>query len=298
MPPPSVLWDESAALTQLAAFVRACCPEVPAADVYRSRPAATPGKFGVSILLFPLTPVPEYGSPWGSESDAAQRQRWSVTVTAAAAGAWTVTLLGVTTAPYAAGPGDSPQDIADALRAAVDALALPVTTAALPAPPVASFEVLGDVAGASLGVSVSAPAGGAAALAVVDDNVRRATYNFGVWRVRVIFRDQVSSQAAPASGHRYLSAILAERFRLWLQASSLPATNGLAYPYRRDQLQAAPARLSWRSTGDPLSLDEVDGQVWSRAVALDVEFETPVAMTYDVPSLDAIGLLDLSLADG
>jgi hypothetical protein len=125
---------------------------------------------------------------------------------------------------------------------------------------------------------------------VVDDNVRRAVNNWGGWRVRVIFRDVPSSATVPLGGVRSIASTLAERVRLYLQASSLPVTNGLAYPYFRDNLQAAPARLSWMSTAPAINFDEVEGQTWTRAVALDVAFQTPVALTHDVPSLDAMGL--------
>lgn len=288
MPPPSVLWSEEAALDQIQAFIVAACPEVQARDIYRAQPSAVPGVFGRSIVILPLTPVPEYSSPFGGESDERQRQRWSVAVTTAAAGEWTVTLLGQTTAPFVAGPGDTPADVAAGLQAAVDALGMPVTTQAL-APPPAAFGILGDVAGVSLGVSVAGPPGGAATTAVVDDNVRRAVYNWGVYRVRLLFRDVPSAQAVPAGGVRYLSTALAERVRLWLQASSLPVTNGLAYPYRRDQLQAAPARLSWMQT-EQLHFPVQENGAWVRVAALDVSFQTPVCMTHDVPSLDAVGL--------
>lgn len=295
---PVYLWSEVDALNQVAAFVRAACPELQAADVYRAQPGASPAKWGAAVVIFPLTTIPEHASPFGAESDSPQRQRWQVQVTTAAAGNWTVTLLGQTTAPFAAGPGDTPATIAAGLMAAVDALALPVTASAVAPPPPGAFQVLGDVAGESLGVSVQAPVGGVASLAVVDDNIRRAVYNWGVYRVRLIFRDVPSAQAVPTAGPRYLAAMLADRVRLWLQASSLPATNGLAYPYRRDQLQAAPARLSWLRTGDPITASEVENNTWVRVVSYDVEFQTPVGMTHDVPSLDAIGLAqDVVIAD-
>lgn len=287
---PVYLWSEVDALNQVAAFVRAACPELQAADVYRAQPGASPAKFGAAVVIFPLTTIPEHASPFGAESDSAQRQRWQVQVTTAAAGNWTVTLLGQTTAPFVAGPADTPSTIAAELMSAVDALALPVTTSAVFPPPPGAFQVLADVAGTSLGLNVQAPVGGAASLSVLDDNIRRAVYNWGVYRVRLIFRDVPSAQAVPTAGPRYLAAMLADRVRLWLQASSLPATNGLAYPYRRDQLQAAPARLSWLRTGDPITASEVEGQTWVRVVSYDVEFQTPVGMTHDVPSLDAIGL--------
>lgn len=286
---PVYLWSEVDALNQVAAFVRAACPELQATDVYRAQPGASPAKWGAAVVIFPLTTIPEYASPFGAESDSAQRQRWQVQVTTAAVGNWTVTLMGQTSAPFVAGPGDTPATIAAGLMAAVDALALPVTTSAVAPPPPGAFQVLGDVAGASLGVSVSAPVGGSVSLTVVDDNIRRAVWNWGVYRVRLFFRDVPSAQAVP-SGPRYVAAMLADRVRLWLQASSLPVTNGLACPYRRDQLQAAPARLSWLRTGDPITASEVENNTWVRVVSYDVEFQTPVGMTHDVPSLDAIGL--------
>lgn len=289
---PAVLWDEDAAYNQLRALLVAACPEVAPRNVYRARPSAVPGEFGQGpqIVIDPLTPAPEYVSPFGCESNGTQQQQWQVTVTTAAVGAWTVTVLGSTTAPFVAGGGDTPATIAAGIMAAVDALALAVTTAAVAPPPPGAFTITGDTAGASLGVSVAAPAGGAYSLAVIDDNIRRAVWNWGVWRVRLLFRDVPSAQAVPARTPRYLSAVLCERVRLWLQASSLPVTNGSAYPYRRDNLQAAPARLSWLQSGIPVMLDVLENGAWVRTVALDVDFQTPVCLTHDVPSLDAIGL--------
>jgi hypothetical protein len=290
---PIVLWSETDALDQVQAFIVAACPEVQAKDIYRAQPSATPGVFGRSIVIFPLTTIPEYQSAWGAESDSAQQQKWQVAVTTAAAGNWTVTALGTTTAPFVAGPGDTPADIVAGLRSAVDALSLAVTTGAVTPPP-AAFTITGDEAGVSLGVSVSAPVGGVAALTVVDDNIRRATYNWGLYRVRLLFRDVASAQQVvpgPVGAPRYVAAICAERVRLWLQASSLPVTNGLAYPYRRDQLQAAPARLSWAKTDLLPTASVQENGAWVRVVAMDVTFQVPVGMTYDVPSLDAMGLI-------
>lgn len=292
---PLVLWDESAAFDQVKAFVVAACPEVDSRAVYRARPGATPSQFGpTSIVLLPLTPAPEYGSPFGDASEAKQQQLWHVRVTTAAAGEWTVAVLGQTTAPFVAGPGDSAADIAAGLRAAVDLPGLPVTTGVVAAPP-ATFSVQGDEAGASLGVSVAAPVGGAYALTIVDDNIRRAVYNWGTWRVRMIFRCAPVTMNAPATPGTYDPARYCERVRLWLQAASLPVTNGLAYPYRRDQLQAAPARLSWLSTSTPINFDEVENGMWTRPCAIDVAFQTPVCLTHDVPSIDAIGLASMAV---
>lgn len=285
---PEILWDESAAFDQLKAMLVAALPEIPSRDIYRARPGASPGKYGPSVQILPLTPAPEYTSAMGATSDTAQRQRWKVAVTTAAAGDWAVTVLGEA-APYTAGGGDTPQDIVDGLEAAVNLLGVGVTTQPL-APPPAAFGILADTAGVSLGVSVTAPNGGAYTLSVVDDNLRRAVYNWGLWRVRLIFRSVPSTVGQPAAAGVYDSARYLERVRLWLQASSLPVTNGSAYPYHRDNLQAAPARLSWHDTGLPIVYDEVEGGTWVRVAAIDVEFQTPVCLAHDVPSLDAIGL--------
>lgn len=290
MPPPAIIWDESAAFDALKALVVAAVPEIDARDIYRGRPAATPGKYGpASVNLIPLVAAPEYMSLQGAESESTQRQRWAVTVTTAAAGAWGVSVLGQA-GQYVAGGGDSAADIAAGLRTAVDGLGVAVTTQALTG---AAFGILGDVAGASLGVTVTPPAGGARTLAVVDDNLVRCVYNWGVWRVRLVFRCTPSTRSQSADPGVYDVSRYLERVRLWLQASSLPVTNGLAYPYRRDQLQNSRARLSWLSTGTPQVFDEVEGGAggtWARVGAIDVAFQCPVGMVHDVPSLDAIGL--------
>lgn len=290
MPPPAIIWDESAAFDALKALIVAALPEVDARDIYRGRPAATPGKYGpASVNLIPLVAAPEDMSPLGAESESTQRQRWAVTVTTAAAGAWGVSVLGEA-GQYVAGGGDSAADIAAGLRAVVDGLGVAVTTQALTG---AAFGILGDVAGASLGVTVTPAAGGARTLAVVDDNLVRCVYNWGVWRVRLVFRCVPSARAQAADPGVYDASRYLERVRRWLQASSLPVTNGLAYPYRRDQLQNSPARLSWLSTGTPLVFDEIEGGAggtWARVGVIDVSFQCPVGLVHDVPSLDAIGL--------
>jgi hypothetical protein len=37
-----------------------------------------------------------------------------------------------------------------------------------------------------------------------------------------------------------------------------------------------------------MRIDVLENGAWVRTVGLDVDFQTPVAMTYDVPSLDAL----------
>ncbi|HEY8380492.1 MAG TPA: hypothetical protein VIK91_28615 [Nannocystis sp.] len=219
-------------------------------------------------------------------TNTAQQQRWRVTVTTAAAGVWSVRVLGEN-ALFTAGVGDDATAIAAGLRAAVDGLGVAVTTEAVAQPP-GTFGILGDVAGQSLGVRVTAPAGGAYSLAVVDDNIRRAVYNWGLWRVRLIFRAVMSAQAGGTASVN--PGDLLERVRLWLMSQSMPVTNGGAYPFYADNLQAAPARLSFHGTSPPVVFDEVEGATWVRVAAMDVEFQTPVCLAHDVPSLDALGL--------
>ena len=280
---PTLYFDEAAALDALRQFVTSVVP-LAAVDVYRARPSAVPGKYTLSVVLAPVTPVAVYQSRTGEEVDGLQAQKWLVTVQVAAAGDWTLTVLGEQAAPYAAGGVDSTADIAAGLLAGVDGLGLDVTTAAVPGNP-AAFTVTADTAGVSLGVMASlVPAGGVVTLQVVDDNVRRAVVNWGIWTVRVVVRD-----VDPAGGAGLPQVgPTAEKLRLSMQASSIPVTNGFAYPYLRDRLQAA--RLSWRRTLGPFNADVVDNGVWARGCALDFEFDVPPVLLHDVPSLDTIGI--------
>ena len=288
MPADALLWDEDASLAAIKVFVvAACAGQVASKNVYRWRPSAVPGDTTKpSILLAPINELPVLSSPMGEESDVAQRQRWTVTVAAGAEGAWTIAALGETSAPFVAGPLDTPTTIRDGLLAALDALALPLATTADAG---AVLGILGDTAGQSLRVRVTAPVGGAVTLAVVDDNIRRAVYNWGIYTVRLLLRDTPSAERIPGAGRRSVVLGLAERIRLWFQSSSLPVVNGSAYPYRSDLLSAA--QLSWRQTSAPINTGETDALGWTRSVALDVSFDVPCALLHDVPSLDAIELL-------
>lgn len=279
---PSLLFDEAAGLDALRQFVRSVLPQVAAVDVYRVRPSAVPGKWALSVLLAPVTPLPVLQSRTGEEVDSAQVQSWLVTVTAAAAGDWALQVLGEAAVPYVAGVGPTLTEIRDGLLAGVQALGLPVTAAASGA---ASMTITGDVAGVSLVVrAAEVPAGGAMSFTVVDDNIRRAVVNWGVWTVRAIVRDidPAGGAGAPQVGP------CAELLRLSMQASSIPVTSGLAYPYLRDRLQEA--RMSWRQTLGPFNADVQDGNLWVRGCALDFAFDVPCVLLHDVPSLDAIGL--------
>lgn len=293
MPAPAITLDEADCLDALKAFVLAAVPEVAAVDVYRARPPAAPSKWGLSVVLAPTTPLPVFASPMGEESTGAQRQRVRVTVKTAAAGVWSLAALGVT-APYAAGAGDNTADVRDGLRDAVDNAGLAVTTAdaASGATAWAAFDVLADVAGVSLGVVLTVPAGGVGALTIVDDNRRQATYNWGTWTIRAVVRDVGS---AGMTGETSKAGAYVEMLRLRMQAQSVPVTNGTAYPYQRDLLQAA--NLSWRQTLGPFDASVVDGMVWHRGIAIDFVFDVSSALLVDVPSLDVVVVTAPTLAD-
>ena len=287
MPADTLLWDEDACLDAIKVFVVAACKgAVKSGDVYRWKGSAVPATTTrPSILLAPVNELPVLSSPMGEESDTAQAQRWAITVDTAAAGAWTIGALGETAAPFVAGALDTPTTIRDGLVAALDALALAVTTSTTGA---TEMGILGDVAGVSLGVTLTKPAGGAVTIEVVDDNIRRAVYNWGIYTVRLLIRDTPSAERTPSAGRRSVALGIAERVRLWFQSSSLPVVNGSAYPYRSDLLALANARLSWRQTHAPRSFSEQDAGGWTRGVSLDVDFDVPCALLHDVPSLDAI----------
>lgn len=287
MPSPALLFDEAAALDALREFVRTAIPEVPEVDVYRWRPSAVTSKWGLQVLLAPVNPMPIFADSYsGEESTGKQRQRIRVTISTAAAGAWALRVLS-TSAPYTANPGATTADIRTGLQGAVNGLGLAVSTEAAAAPAgQAAFDILGDTAGASLGVRfTSIPLGGATTVAVIDDNLRRAVYNWGTWTIRVIVRD------IPAAGGTRSSMVgsYVERLRLYMQGTSIPVVNGLAYPFVRDRLQGTPAkRLAWRKTIGPFEASATDNNVWSRGAALDFVFDVPSALLHDIPSLDTV----------
>lgn len=279
MPAPAITLDEAACLDALKTFVLAAIPEVATVDVYRARPPASPSKWGLSVVLNPTTPLPVFASPMGEESTGLQRQRVRVDIRTAAPGAWSLGLLGEVAAFMA--PGNAtPSLVREELMAAIDALGLPVNTAVAPGQG-AAFDILGDVAGVSMGVTLTVPAGGLATLTMVDDNRRTATYNWGTWTIRAVIRDVGSAQAG---GQTSKAGAYAEMLRLRMQAQSVPVTAGEAFPYQRDLLAAA--NLRWRQTLGPLNADVQDGLVWHRGVALDFVFDVSSALLIDVPSLD------------
>jgi hypothetical protein len=293
MPAPALLFDEFAAMDALRAFVRRAVPEVPAVDVYRAGPSAVPGKWGLSVVMAPVNPLPLLTSPMGEESTVVQAQRVLATVATAAPGLWEMRVLGET-AGYTAGALDDTAAVRDGLSAALALLGLPVTLADDPAPlpGQAGFTVLADVAGVSMTPAfVTVPAGGAASVTMLDDCLRRTSYNWGIWTIRVVVRD-----IAPAQGPvRSMVGTYCERLRLTMQAAaSIPITPGSAYPYVRDAIEAAAspgsgARLAWRQTLGPFDAPGIVNGVQTRGAALDFVFDTSAGLSYDVPSLDYLG---------
>ena len=294
MPAPRVIFDEIAAMDALKAFLVLCCgADLPSVNIYRANPAATPASYQLSIVMQPLQGGPPTRlSPMGETSISKQQQKVQVLIQDPAVGTWKVNLLG-TTATYVAGGGDTSITIRNGLKDAIDLLGLPVTTSNVTVDKAPGVQILANVAGVSMSVNQltagDIPAGGVSQIVVVDDNLVRAHYNWGIWTVRLIFRDPPPAGAAyqgQSPTARILSSTLAERVRCWLEAGqSLPVVNGSAYPYVWDNLQAPPARISWRQTQGPLSFPEEVNGVWMRGVALDVSFDVPVGLVADIPSM-------------
>ncbi len=302
---PTILFDEFAALTALQQCITTAIPEVPQVDVYRARPSAAPSRWGLSVLLVPTTPLPVLTSYTGDQSTGTQQQLARFVFTTPAAGAWQARVLGQTSAAYVAGGGDTTTQIRNGVSAALALLGLPVTltntTAGVLGPGQAGLDVLADVAGASMLPAVSVvPAGGAASTVIVDDNLRRASFNWGLWTIRCIVRD-----VAPAGGTRpCMVGPYTERLRLFMQAgASIPVVNGSAFPYVQDRMGGdsqvntlpAGAAMNWRQTMGPFVADVNDNNTWFRGMALDLQFDTTSALYYDVPSLDSFGQVPVTV---
>lgn len=294
MAAPRVLFHEAPALDRIQDFILAACPELGGREnVYRQRPAASPSRSPApSATIGPTTPAPVGASLFGEQNAAGQRQRWRLVVTTAASGSWDLQLLGEPTA-YVAGGGDDAATIRDGIQAALAALGAPVTMS-VPANPPAALEVLGDAAGVSLGLRVTPAAGGARSLAVVDDCIRVAVYDWGTWTIRVVFRDVPSAERFPVGGVRYYSTELADRLRCYFLALDMPVVVGEAYPTLRDLLESStgdgegPALRAVKAYGPFPGEEQVEGGAWVRSAAVDLVFQVPIALTYDGVSMDEV----------
>lgn len=292
---PTLIFNAQAALDAVKAFVLRLVPEVKNIDVYRWRPSAVPGQWRLSVVLSPVNMLPLLESYMGEESVAAQRQRVVVTVVRASGGLWRLRVLGQD-ADYPAGLGDSVAVIRNGLIAAVAGLGLPVVASVTPAPNgQAALQVLADVAGVSMLVALTdAGDTGQGTVAVLDDNVQQAVYNWGVWTLRVVVRDIESADQTGASSRvgEYL-----DRLRFGLQGQSIPVVNGLAYPYERDALKAPAARLSWRQTLGPVDASGVENNIWRTTAFCDFVFDVPVGLVTDIPSMVVTGPGTIEVGD-
>ena len=250
MPAAALLFDEFAALDALRAFVRRAVPEVPAVDVYRAQPSSVPGKWGLSVVLAPVNPLPLLSSPMGDDSTVAQQQRVTMAVETAAPGLWRLRVLGEF-ADYTAGALDDAEAIRDGLSTALALLGLPVSVANTDAlPGQSALSVLANVAGVSMTTDVTAPAGGAASVTMVDDCLRRTTYNWGIWTVRCIVRD------IPQAGGvaRSMAGVYCDRLRFTMQGgASIPiSSTGTLRAFSLARIADRLARVS--SGGRPRSM--------------------------------------------
>lgn len=281
---PNVVWSEAQSLAALreALTLVVCPPNGPVApvDVYRGRPAATSATRGLAVWYLPTTPVPVDDSWEGEESRAKQKQKVQVVVGAPVQPASSFLLFGQV-ASYPTQPGDGPAVVAAGLLAAVLALGLPVTAAVVAGPGGApAVQVVANTPGASMNVQVLA---GNLSKVTVDDNVRMAAYNWSSWTIRVVCQDVVDKAGASRA------SALCEKVRRSLQATSVPLTNGVAYKYLRDVL--ADGNMAFEQVLNVFALpDALDDGVWVRRASLDVVFRPSTGMTYDVPSLDTVGL--------
>lgn len=290
-------------MNALKAFlVAACKPEIEEINIYRGFPAASPEAKGKpSITMIPIQGgQPVDTSRAGESSVEKQIQVVQVAIKVAAVGQWSINLLGET-ASYNAILGDTTTDIRNGLQAAVDALALDVTTSVVTLKTIPVLVITSNVAGVSMLVNMlqpgDIPAGGQAQITVVDDSLRRCVQNWGQWTVRLLFRSPTPTMGGLPGTDYNVASRLAGRVKYWLMASpTLPVVNGSAYPYWHDQLFKVPSRLAWRQCMGPFEANEVEGNTWIRGVALDVEFDVPTGLIFDIPSIDSLGPGTLQLS--
>lgn len=279
----TVLFDQEAAMESLTAWLSNAVGTWYTQRQIRRGQRSVPADSQRQVTAIPLTPIP-IDEAWVPISITdAQANVVLVDVAIAAAGTYSLhTLAGVAT--YVAGGGDTPTDIRDALRAAVDALAGPYTTADEGA---AGFVMTANTAGEWLEVYPTVlPAAAALVITTVDDVLRRVRGSPGQWTVRLIIDD-----IRPDKGHSVVVPA-ANYIRQILAAVDVPVTNGSAYPYAGDLL-ALPGDLVVLDVG---TVNQVDYQqpgaaaVWRERAMVDVVFQTPNGITYDMPNLQTIGV--------
>ena len=281
----TVLFDQEAAMESLTAWLSNAVGAWYTQRQIRRGQRSVPADNQRQVTAVPLTPIP-VDEAWVPISlTEAQVNVVLVEVVTAAAGAYSLhTLAG--TASYVAGGLDTPTDIRDALRAAVDLLAGPLTTADSGT---AGFTATGDTAGEWLEFYPTVlPVAGALTVTTVDDVLRRVRGSPGQWTVRLIIDD-----IRPDKGHSVVVPA-ANYIRQILAAVDVPVTNGSAYPYAGDLL-TLPGGLVVLDVGTVLAQDYQQpgaAAVWRERAMVDVVFQVPNGIAYDMPNLQTIGVPD------
>lgn len=277
-----LIFDKQEAITGLKEWVEfVLAAHYSASEIRRGRRNA-PSSSQRGVTVIPTTTVPVKEAWTDVVVESLQANLVHVQVVAAAAGLYRLRVLGQN-ADYVAGGGDDATAIRDGLRAAVDALALAVTTADVGG---SSFSILGDTAGQWLGVApVSTPVADALAVTVVDDVKRRASGSLGRWTLRIIIDD-----IRPAMGNSSVQDA-ADLVRNYLDAASVPVVNGSAVIYTDDYL--AQVGLVYLSAGDPIVADyQGDGgpaPVWRERAMIDVVFNVTTGLAFDIPTIETFG---------
>lgn len=255
----------------------------------RSAPADTQRQ--VSVVPLTAVPVDEAWTPVVQTSR--QINVVEVEVAIAAAGTYTLnTVAGA--ASYVAGGGDTAADIRDALRAAVDLLAGPYTTADVGA---AGFSMTGVTAGQWLAVYPTVvPVAGALVVTTVDDVLRRTTWTSSTWEVS-IFIDDIRPQT---SGEVSVVPQAANYVKQVLNAGQVPIVIGSALVFA-DDLLFEPGRLITLTIGDPIVMDyQTPGAspVWRERARIDVVFQTANGLAFDVPSIESLSVPEPTIEEG
>lgn len=287
----TLLFNEDDAIAGLKSWLDLVLGQLYDARQIRRGQRNAPASSQRQVTFIPLQTVAEDEAWTDDRFVSAQRNLVNVTVSTAAVGAYSIGLLGSTTAPYVAGGGDTPTTIRDALRAAVDALALAVTTADVGGD---AFSIRGNVAGVWLAVAVaSEPVADALAVEVIDDVARETTLNPGRWTVRILIDDV---WGASSRGAAVEAADLVVRT---LKAYRVPVVVGSAAVYSGDLL---------RDTGlDFLDVETVQAQDYTQGATggpvrhqramIDVVFNTANGLSYDLPTIETLGPVSVTVND-
>lgn len=282
----ALLFDPAAALAGLKTW----CDFVLAAhfepnSIRRGRRNA-PANAQRQVTIIPLTTVPIDEAWTDIVSKIRQQNVMRVTVAEAAVGNYTTTLLGQTTAPYAAGALDTVTTIRDGMQAAVDALALAVTTS-VPAGSVDSFDVTGVVAGVWLGLSAAGPNDGDVSWSTVDDVTRIINQQRADWTIRITV-DDVRPNAAGSSSVTTSIALI----QRYLNGGQIPVVNGDAAIYTDDYLSGVGLSFLNFETRSPV-LDYTSGAtsagmgtIYHERAFVDVVFQVHVGIAYDQPTIE------------